>query len=179
MTRPSRVALLVIALVGVTGLVAGSVYAVPGPSCFGKQATIVASGPVTVGTSGDDVIVGSAGDDVVLAGDGNDRVCGLDGNDFLRGELGNDRVDGGAGDDVIIGDLFVTAAINVTADGGDDLLMGGPGVDRITGDFRAGLVHRACLPVVQRAGAGDEGGREVPPPVLAAEEQRAEAEGRG
>src|SRR5918993_5640985 len=136
---PRRFGLVLLLLVGLMTVPwAGAASGSSTPTCFGRAATMVGSG-VIVGTSGDDVIVGSAGDDEISAGAGNDRVCSLEGNDLVRGELGDDRADGGPGNDRMRGDLADFAG-DVTADGGNDLLLGGSGNDSILGDHRVGGV---------------------------------------
>src|SRR5918994_839236 len=136
---PRRFGLVLLLLVGLMTVPwAGAASGSSTPTCFGRAATMVGSG-VIVGTSGDDVIVGSAGDDEISAGAGNDRVCSLEGNDLVRGELADDRADGGPGNDRMRGDLADFAG-DVTADGGNDVLLGGSGNDSILGDHRVGGV---------------------------------------
>ena len=95
------------------------------------------------GAHEDDTIVGGGGDDVItdegnavskiLAGElGDDAIRGGDGNDVLREDSnsrnsggtvgGNDVLDGGGGNDRIGGKA------------GDDILLGGPGNDQLWGD---------------------------------------------
>src|SRR5687768_719124 len=129
-----------LSLVVVTGLFAALAITSPasasdGPTCFGKRATIVASGEIT-GTARNDVIVGSEGDDLINGAGGNDLICSLGGTDILTGGLGNDLIDGGSGDDAFAGDLRSLTG-DVSGNGGNDLLHGGDGNDRITGDNRS------------------------------------------
>lgn len=78
-------------------------FSVQYPKCFGKLPTIVATGKVTNGTPGDDVILGSKRADVIDGKGGDDRICGLGRNDTLRGGPGNDLLDGGPGTDSCAG----------------------------------------------------------------------------
>lgn len=76
----------------------------------------------------------AAGDDTVRAGAGNDVVVGDTGNDSVDGETGNDTVDGGPGKDLVLGgdgddSLIAGDILNGVADGGADILSGGPGID--------------------------------------------------
>ncbi|HVT78262.1 MAG TPA: calcium-binding protein [Acidimicrobiales bacterium] len=89
------------------------------PSCNGIAATIVATGGVTNGTSGNDVIAGSPGSDIIDGGGGNDVICGYGGDDVLAGGDGNDAIFGGAGTD------------SVTGGPGSDNLDGGLGFDTV------------------------------------------------
>lgn len=91
-----------------------------GAKCAGKEATIVASGPVTKGTGQDDVIVGRKGKDKIAGKGGKDRICGGGGKDKLKGGGGKDRLSGGAGADKLNGG------------GGKDVCKGGPGKDQLS-----------------------------------------------
>jgi hypothetical protein len=107
-------------------------------TCFGRQATITGSGTI-IGTPGADVIVGSASAEPIGGLGGNDRICGLGGDDFMSGGLGNDRVNAGPGTDRAGGDFGTVDTIagtnpDFTVDGGNDLLILGPGDDGSTGD---------------------------------------------
>jgi Ca2+-binding RTX toxin-like protein len=115
--------------VGSTLLLAGCLTIAPasladagGPTCGGKQATIVSSAAEIVGTKAPDVIVAGTGDDVIYAAGGNDVICGSDGNDTIYSERGNDTVFGEAGDDTIYSER------------GSDDLDGGSGEDRAFGE---------------------------------------------
>ena len=119
-----------------------------GPTCQGKEATIVikASDFIVEGTSGNDVVVGLAAhhifkrNQVVALGcfgdgdnqyppgqrdggafDGHARVYGASGADVLRSGQGDDQLFGGRGSDQF--------------DGGDgqDLCSGGKGTDHFVG----------------------------------------------
>jgi len=72
-------------------------------TCQGTPATIVAKGPVTRGTSGDDVIVGTASNDRIEARGGNDLICAGAGDDEIRAAEGDDVLDGGPGVDRCLG----------------------------------------------------------------------------
>jgi Ca2+-binding RTX toxin-like protein len=96
-----------------------------GPTCFGREATIVGTdGPdVLTGTPGTDVIVGLGGDDRIDAGAGDDFVCGGDGNDTILGGDGTDVLFGDAGDDTVdAGPGYI------------DAVAGGPGSDHLIGN---------------------------------------------
>ena len=84
---------------------------------------------VLVGTTGDDVICGLGGADVLRGRAGRDVLLGGDGADVVEGGGGADRVFGGYGDD----DLRAR-------DGTVDVVIGGPGVDRVRADRRDRLV---------------------------------------
>jgi len=70
------------------------------------------------GTSKNDVLVGTDRGDLIIGGKGEDVIRGRGGDDVLVGGGGHDRLEGGRGDDVL-----------VTADGGRDYALGGPGKD--------------------------------------------------
>ena len=87
-------------------LLMGSLVPAPAlaaPTCFGKAATIV-------GTSGKDQLIGTRGDDVIV---------GLGGPDYIHGKAGDDLICGGPTQ----GKRFR----------GQEILVGGPGNDRISG----------------------------------------------
>jgi uncharacterized repeat protein (TIGR01451 family)/uncharacterized repeat protein (TIGR02543 family) len=106
------------------------------------------------GQGGNDVICGGEGNDHLRGGDGDDQVDGSEGNDYLRGGRGNDTLRGGEGDDLLDGGQG--ASRNDDDDdhdrdddddddehedndgddydaGGNDLLDGGPGKDKLYG----------------------------------------------
>ena len=97
--------------------------AATGPTCAGREATIVGTRgrDVLRGTRRADVIAAGAGNDVVLGGGGADIICGGSGNDRLSGGSSNDRVYGGSGRDRVFGQS------------GRDVLNGGPGRDVVAG----------------------------------------------
>ena len=61
---------------------------------------------------------------VMSAQNGDDNLTGGSGLDVLRGDNGNDVLDGRGGDDTLIGDGATTI--------GDDHLIGGDGIDRVS-----------------------------------------------
>ena len=93
-------------------------------TAFGLVATIT-------GTSGDDEITGTPGDDVIVSGDGNDTIQGREGNDRVCGGAGDDMIRGGSG--LAESDDEDGFGPNPPIDSGDDLLDGGPGIDRVHG----------------------------------------------
>ena len=104
-----------------------TVVEAPAPLCFGRPATIVATGQDRIrGTKGDDVILGAGGAETINGRGGNDRICSVGGADRVKGGTGNDRIDGGKAADRLDG-----GAGNDTLVGGraKDLLKGGPGRD--------------------------------------------------
>ncbi|HEX2043236.1 MAG TPA: ABC transporter substrate-binding protein [Acidimicrobiales bacterium] len=111
------------------------------PSCFGYTPTIfaAASGGVTAGTPGDDVILGTPGADRISGGGGDDIICGLGGNDDIAGGDGVDEIDAGGGNDRVTGgggeDLLSAGAGNdqVAGSPGDDLARGQDGLDAVSG----------------------------------------------
>jgi Ca2+-binding RTX toxin-like protein len=76
-----------------------------GPTCFGRQATMVgtANRDEIEGTAHTDVIVARGGNDEVHGRGGADFICGGRGADHLEGNLGNDHLNGGRGADVLDG----------------------------------------------------------------------------
>ncbi len=78
------------------------------------------------------ILGGSNADDVIVDGDSSSKLSGLGGNDLLAGELGDDVILGGDGDDVLRGDR--NSRTDQTGEaGGDDIIFGGGGSDRIGG----------------------------------------------
>jgi Ca2+-binding RTX toxin-like protein len=112
---------------------------------FGKDSLLGEGGADRLnGGDDDDAVNGGIGNDVVQGGRGDDTVVGGDGHDVLRGgffegafsagstfEDGDDRLFGGAGNDLLIGDDNYASLT-----GGNDMLDGGTGLDRLFG--RAG-----------------------------------------
>ena len=104
-----------------------------------------------IGTDGIDLIFGNASDNLIDGGLGDDIIFGGGGDDVIIGGEGDDIITGGAGDDVIRGDtvtdqdaaLSYFAALTNFDDsqlsidnsgmgtGGDDVIMGGDGIDDI------------------------------------------------
>jgi len=93
-----------------------------GPSCGGRQATIVSNQRTIHGTRGPDVIRAGRGANVILGARGNDTICGGAGRDRIDGGRGKDTIDGRAGDDLVEGGR------------GSDELRGGAGRDRVRGE---------------------------------------------
>jgi hypothetical protein len=125
--RRTAALIMTIACVALAALLGGAADAgarASAATCQGKPATIVAKGPVTRGTSGDDVIVGTAGNDRIEAGGGNDLVCAGAGDDEIRAAEGDDSLDGGPG---------------------DDRCLGGPGASTLAGCERVGTSRELSL----------------------------------
>ena len=107
-------------------------------------------GDLNQGGRGNDFIVGGndmtetfagPGDDVVYAGDGADTVFGDDGDDWIEGGAGANLLQGDngapfqddlntAGHDVLMG---FGGSQDYDAEGGDDIMLGGPGLQRAEG----------------------------------------------
>jgi len=98
------------------------------------------SGPIIVGTQGNDTLTGKAaatlilglgGKDKITGKGGNDVICGGAGDDWLIGGGGNDSLDGGAGLDKLVG----SAGFHDVLIGGDDsdLLSDVDGVAQASG----------------------------------------------
>lgn len=121
------------------GFVVGDPIPVTYPECFGRtymghrptldgwvagasQSVVYATGGITYGTSGDDVIVGTPDADTIFGLGGRDKICGNGGDDHLYGEGDVDEIDGGSGADLLKGG------------DGSDRLFGQEGRDEIWGD---------------------------------------------
>jgi Ca2+-binding RTX toxin-like protein len=89
----------------------------------------------------DDRLVGGAGNDTIFGGRGRDTVDAGPGNDRVEGNAGDDVVDGGPGNDMLFGGVRYTGPGGIL--NGNDLLIGGAGVDFLAGgpgrdDLRGG-----------------------------------------
>jgi hypothetical protein len=76
-----------------------------------------------IGTVFDDTITGSGGTDTFFAGEGNDTLIGAGGGDNLFGQEGSDLFiwNSGDGSDLIEGGIGVNDALQLNADGSNDL----------------------------------------------------------
>ncbi|SDY68853.1 Animal haem peroxidase [Micromonospora pattaloongensis] len=94
------------------------------------------------GLNGNETFSGE-GDDFAIAGDGPDTVWGGGGDDWLEGGNANDLLQGDSGavffddlndpgHDVMIGD---SGEDDYDAEGGDDIMVAGPGIERNHGAF--------------------------------------------
>jgi uncharacterized repeat protein (TIGR01451 family) len=122
-----------------------------GPTCKGKQATIIGTeADETIhGTNRRDVIVALGGHDIVFGFDGKDTICGGTGNDTIRGQADADVLRGSSGNDVVRG---ATGSDNIGGGAGRDrlggglfadILKGGPGRDHCNGGPGADI-ERSC-----------------------------------
>ncbi len=78
-----------------------------------------------------DTIRGGAGADKIFAGNGADELFGEDSADELYGGDGDDRLRGGHGADKLNGGAGNDGLFGGVEDGALDMLVGGPGADRI------------------------------------------------
>ena len=92
------------------------------------------------GGTGEDKLVGGVGDDVLRGGDGNDTI---EGND------GGDRIEAGAGDDLLAPDGYEHANA--------DVVDGGPGLDRIEGDYSSRFSDTDPPVAITFGGGADDG----------------------
>jgi Ca2+-binding RTX toxin-like protein/methionine-rich copper-binding protein CopC len=94
------------------------------------------------GLNGNETFAGE-GDDLVMAGDGPDTVFGGGGDDWQEGGKANDLLQGDSGapffddinnpgHDVLIGD---SGEDDYDAEGGDDIMVAGPGIERNHGVY--------------------------------------------
>jgi Ca2+-binding RTX toxin-like protein len=81
------------------------------------------------GAAAADLILGGPGDDSIAGWTGADRIFGGTGRDRIQGMNGDDRIEGGAGHDWLEGGPGLGAGVI----DGHDLLLGGPGDDRLEG----------------------------------------------
>ena len=95
------------------------------------------------GTTGIDLIIGDEFDNIIFAGDDNDIIFGGAGNDDIYGEGGDDVLIGGIGEDILYGDYHEDElkpaeeldsrgnVMNASELDGDDIIVGGDGIDKI------------------------------------------------
>ncbi|MBG6185419.1 Ca2+-binding RTX toxin-like protein, partial [Arthrobacter sp. CAN_A214] len=83
---------------------------------------------------GDDLVIAGDGPDAVFGGGGNDWVEGGNANDLLQGDSGAPFFDdiNNPGHDVLIGD---SGEDDYDAEGGDDVMVAGPGIERNHGVY--------------------------------------------
>jgi Ca2+-binding RTX toxin-like protein len=86
-----------------------------------------------IGTDNSDQLTGTAANDVICALGGNDRIDGQGGDDELRGENGRDKITDKSGKDKLIGGAKKDR-LNARDGSKGDVLMGGPGKDKIVKD---------------------------------------------
>ena len=92
------------------------------------------------GGTGEDKLVGAEGDDLLRGGDGNDTIDGAD---------GRDRIEAGAGDDLLAPDGYEHANA--------DVVDGGPGFDRIEGDYSSRFSDTDPPVAITFGGGADDG----------------------
>lgn len=88
------------------------------------------TGPVVIGTEGDDTLHGSEANNAIFGGGGNDAAYGGDGNDSIDGGSGDDALEGGNGDDLLDG---TNGNDSLYGRNGNDALRGGAGDDTARG----------------------------------------------
>jgi Ca2+-binding RTX toxin-like protein len=101
-----------------------------------------------IGTAGDDTLVGTKHRDLILGLPGSDFLFGLKQDDVLRGGWDNDFLYGGLGDDRLLGGRGNDLLASGGPLSGQDILRGGPGVDRCV--INDGDVAIGCEVVVVR-----------------------------
>lgn len=105
------------------------------------SSTMVTLPIVAFGGAGDDYLDGGAADDRLDGGGGNDTLLGGDPDDWTSEELGGYGYDPYGGDpygsDPYGGDVYGGTGL----DGGDDLLLGGPGDDTLDGQNGADTLY--------------------------------------
>lgn len=167
--RPASLALLAALTAAAPAAVplASGAAAAPVESCQGREATVVGSGGITMGTSGDDVLVSVEGYSVRALG-GDDLIC-------VRGAPRHVTVDAGDGDDsvTIEGDGGVSLTVHAILGTGDDRFVGGPGPDTVTDldpnggdDAVGGSLPDSGDDIIRTLGGNDvvdAGGRTGPP----------------
>jgi len=137
--------MLMLTLAGGGAGVVAPMASAAGPTCDGRNATIVGDRQgkpndevlQIQGTDGPDTIVGTAGIDQIVGFTGDDTICAGGGNDVVEGFAGEDRIFGQGGNDSLVGnddgDLLVGGRGNdrLRGDGGVDVCNGGKGTDSL------------------------------------------------
>ncbi|MBA3430018.1 MAG: hypothetical protein H0U16_00870 [Actinobacteria bacterium] len=130
LSKPSPIAAQILpAIALLASVVAFTVPAGAGSSCFGRAATIIGTedDEHIEGTKGDDVITALGGDDSIYGAGGDDRICGNQGNDVVSGGAGSDHMSGGTGIDFFI----IVSQEEARVDLGTGSTGGGEGLDSI------------------------------------------------
>ena len=95
------------------------------------------------GTAGIDLIIGDEFDNLIFGGADNDIIFGGAGDDEIYGEGGDDVLIGDVGEDILYGDYHEDAlkpaeeldsrgnVMNASELDGDDIIVGGAGIDKI------------------------------------------------
>ena len=92
---------------------------------------------------------GGEGEDRLEGGEGDDLLRGGDGNDTIEGADGRDRIEAGAGDDLLAPDGYEHANA--------DSVDGGPGFDRIEGDYSSRFSDTDPPVSITFGGGADDG----------------------
>jgi hypothetical protein len=95
------------------------------------------------------VLDGGEGEDKLTGGEGDDVLRGGDGNDTILGNDGRDHIEGGSGDDLLAPDGHEHANA--------DFVDGGPGVDRIEGDYSSRFSDTDPPVAITFGGGADDG----------------------
>jgi hypothetical protein len=95
------------------------------------------------------ILDGGAGEDRLVGGESGDVLRGGDGNDTIEGKDGGDRIDAGAGDDLLAPDGYEHANA--------DVVDGGPGLDRIEGDYSSRFSDTDPPVAITFGGGADDG----------------------
>ena len=120
---------------------------------------IDATGIVSRGGPGEDVMGGAHLDDLLMGRDGDDLLRGRDGADTLKGGRGEDTLVGGAGDDLLAGQ---GGGDTLRGDVGRDTLKGGGGRDKLNGGTGNDELFGGSGDDLLKGGRGDDilvGGR--------------------
>ena len=95
------------------------------------------------------VLDGGTGEDKLVGGESADVLRSGDGNDTIEGNDGGDRIDAGAGDDLLAPDGYEHANA--------DVVDGGPGFDRIEGDYSSRFSDTDPPVSITFGGGADDG----------------------